>query len=97
VTVTVDRAGRIDVADRGRGVPRKDRESIFKRFWRGAGEKKEGAGLGLAIVSEIMRAHCGSASVADNPGGGAVFTLSFPPQQTGDSKIAGKCIAGDAA
>ena len=95
VTVTVDRAGRIDVADRGRGVPRKDRESIFKRFWRGAGEKKEGAGLGLAIVSEIMRAHCGSASVADNPGGGAVFTLSFPPQQTGDSKIAGKCIAGD--
>jgi two-component system, OmpR family, sensor histidine kinase TctE len=70
VTVTVDRAGRIDVAD---------------------------PGLGLAIVSEIMRAHCGSASVADNPGGGAVFTLSFPPQQTGDSKIAGKCIAGDAA
>jgi signal transduction histidine kinase len=95
VTVTVDRAGRIDVADRGRGVPRKDRENIFKRFWRGAGEKKEGAGLGLAIVSEIMRAHRGSVSVADNPGGGAVFTLSFPPQQTGDSKIAGKCIAGD--
>ena len=95
VTVTVDRAGRIDVADRGRGVPQKDRENIFRRFWRGAGEKKEGAGLGLAIVSEIMRAHRGSVSVADNPGGGAVFTLSFPPQQTGDSKIAGKCIAGD--
>jgi two-component system, OmpR family, sensor histidine kinase TctE len=95
VTVTVDRAGRIEVADRGRGVPRNDRENIFKRFWRGAGEKKEGAGLGLAIVSEIMRAHRGSVSVADNPGGGAVFTLSFPPQQTGESKIAGKCIAGE--
>ena len=97
VTVTVDRAGRIDVADRGRGVPRKDRESIFKRFWRGAGEKKEGAGLGLAIVSEIMRAHRGSVSVAENPGGGAVFTLSFPALQTGDSKIARRYIAGDAA
>jgi two-component system, OmpR family, sensor histidine kinase TctE len=97
VTVTVDSAGRIDVADRGRGVPRKDRESIFKRFWRGAGEKKEGAGLGLAIVSEIMRAHRGSVGVADNPGGGAVFTLSFPPLQTGDSKIARRYIAGDAA
>jgi two-component system, OmpR family, sensor histidine kinase TctE len=97
VTVTVDRAGRIDVADRGRGVPRKDRENIFKRFWRGAGEKKEGAGLGLAIVSEIMRAHRGSVSVAENPGGGAVFTLSFPPLQTGDSKIARRYIAGDAA
>jgi len=95
VTVTVDRAGRIEVADRGRGVPRADRKNIFKRFWRGAGEKKEGAGLGLAIVSEIMRAHRGSVSVADNPGGGAVFTLSFPPQQTGDSKIAGTGVAGD--
>jgi signal transduction histidine kinase len=96
VTVTVDRAGRIDVADHGSGVPRQDRENIFKRFWRGAGEKKEGAGLGLAIVREIMRAHRGSVSVADNPGGGALFTLSFPPLQTGDSKIAGGCIAGDA-
>jgi len=95
VTVTVDRAGRIDVADRGSGVPRKDRENIFKRFWRGAGEKKEGAGLGLAIVNEIMRAHRGSVSVADNPGGGALFTLSFPPVQAADSKIAGRCIAGD--
>jgi signal transduction histidine kinase len=81
VTVTVDRAGRIDVADRGSGVPLKDRENIFKRFWRGAGEKKEGAGLGLAIVSEIMTAHRGGVSVGDNPGGGALFTLSFPPLQ----------------
>jgi len=95
VTVTVARAGRIEVADRGSGVPRKDRESIFKRFWRGAGEKKEGAGLGLAIVNEIMRAHRGSVSVADNPGGGALFTLSFPPLQAADSKIAGRRIAGD--
>ena len=95
VTVTVDRAGRIEVADRGSGVPRKVRENIFKRFWRGAGEKKEGAGLGLAIVREIMGAHRGSVSVADNPGGGAVFTLSFSPLQTGDSKIAGRCIARD--
>jgi signal transduction histidine kinase len=95
VTVTVDRAGRIEVADRGRGVPPKDREDIFKRFWRGAGERKEGAGLGLAIVNEIMRAHRGSVSVADNPGGGALFSLSFPPAQAADSKIAGRCIAAD--
>src|SRR5215467_8971035 len=97
VTVTVDRAGRIEVTDRGCGVPRKDRENIFKRFWRGGGEKKEGAGLGLAIVSEIMRAHGGSVSVADNPGGGALFILSFPSLQPADSKAAGRCIAGEGA
>ena len=84
------------MADRGCGVPRKDRENIFKRFWRGTGEKKEGAGLGLAIVREIMRAHRGSVSVADNPGGGALFTLAFPPLQTADSKLAGRRIAGNA-
>jgi signal transduction histidine kinase len=89
VTVTVDRAGRIEVSDRGSGVPPEDRGNIFKRFWRGSGEKKEGAGLGLPIVSEIMRAHRGSVSVGDNPGGGAVFTLSFPTLQSGDFKVAG--------
>jgi len=97
VTVTVDRGGRIEVADRGRGVPRQDRESIFKRFWRGGGEKKEGAGLGLAIVSQIMRAHGGSVSVADNPDGGALFILSFPSLRPAASKIAGRCVAGEAA
>jgi two-component system, OmpR family, sensor histidine kinase TctE len=86
VTVTVDCAGRIEVADHGNGVPPKDRENIFKRFWRGPGEAKEGAGLGLAIVSEIMRAHRGGVSVGENPGGGALFTASFPPLQGGDSK-----------
>jgi signal transduction histidine kinase len=95
VTVTVDRAGRIEVADRGSGVPRKDRENIFKRFWRGAGEKKEGAGLGLAIVNEIMRAHRGNVSVADNPGGGARFTLSFAPLHIGKSEIADGASTGD--
>jgi len=94
VTVTVDRGDRIEVADRGCGVPQKDRENIFKRFWRGAGEKKEGAGLGLAIVAEIMRAHSGSVGVADNPGGGTVFTLSFPPLPIGERKIAARCVTG---
>jgi two-component system, OmpR family, sensor histidine kinase TctE len=79
--VTVFREGRVEVSDRGLGVSLADRENIFNRFWRGRGEIKEGAGLGLAIVKEIMRAHGGVVSVADNPGGGALFTLSFPPVQ----------------
>jgi signal transduction histidine kinase len=89
VTVMVDSAGRVEVADRGSGVPLKDRENIFKRFWRGREETKEGAGLGLAIVGEIMRAHRGSVSVGDNSGGGALFALSFPHLHIGEPKIAG--------
>jgi len=87
VTVTVDCTGRIEVADHGSGVSRGDHKNIFKRFWRGVGEKNEGAGLGLAIVNETMRAHRGGVSVADNPGGGAVFTLSFPSSHMGDPKV----------
>jgi signal transduction histidine kinase len=97
VTVTVDCAGRIEVADHGNSVPRKDRENIFKRFWRGAGERSEGAGLGLAIVSETMRAHRGGVSIADNPGGGATFTLSFPSSPAGAAKMAGEGFAGGRA
>jgi two-component system, OmpR family, sensor histidine kinase TctE len=77
VTVSVFSDGHIEVVDRGLGVPLEFRENIFHRFWRGQGEKKVGAGLGLAIVSEIMRAHGGKVSVKDNPDGGALFTLSF--------------------
>jgi len=77
VTVTLYEDGRVSVADQGHGVPLQDRENIFDRFWRGKAPKTEGAGLGLAIVSEIMKAHAGSVEVADNPGGGAVFALAF--------------------
>jgi signal transduction histidine kinase len=94
VTVTVNCTGRIEVADHGSGVPRKDRENIFKRFWRGPGERNEGAGLGLAIVSETMRAHRGGVSVADNPGGGAAFTLAFPSLPAGEAKMPGEGFAG---
>jgi signal transduction histidine kinase len=97
VTVTIDCAGRIEVSDHGSGVPRKDRENIFKRFWRGPGERSEGAGLGLAIVSETMRAHRGGVSIADNPGGGATFTLSFPSSPAGAAKMAGEGFAGGRA
>jgi two-component system, OmpR family, sensor histidine kinase TctE len=94
VTITVDCAGRIEVADHGSGVPRQYRENIFKRFWRGPGERNEGAGLGLAIVSETMKAHRGGVSIADSPGGGAAFTLAFPSLPAGEAKMPGEGLAG---
>jgi len=82
VVVTVQPDARVSVADRGCGVPLEDRERIFDRFWRGKWPKTPGAGLGLAIVREIMRAHGGEVVVSDNPGGGALFTLAFASTDT---------------
>jgi len=77
VTVSTSVNGIISVADHGPGIAAEEREHIFERFWRGSGKGGSGAGLGLAIVTEIMKAHQGSVIVDHNPGGGAIFTLSF--------------------
>jgi two-component system, OmpR family, sensor histidine kinase TctE len=71
--------GRIEVSDCGPGVPPQDRERIFERFWRGKAAPAHGAGLGLAIVAEIMKAHGGRAEVNAGAECGAVFTLTFSP------------------
>src|SRR6266446_6528071 len=77
VTVSTYANGSVSIVDRGPGIPPEERNHVFERFWRGKGTSSSGAGLGLAIVAEIMRAHQGSISVDDNPGGGMVFTLRF--------------------
>ena len=79
VVVSTDPSGSISVADSGPGVRGEDREHIFDRFWRARGSPGQGAGLGLAIVSEITNAHGGTVHVGDIAGGGAVFTLTFQP------------------
>ena len=43
--------------------------------------RTKGTGLGLAIVRKIMEEHGGTILLGDNPGGGAVVTLSFPWRQ----------------
>jgi len=78
VAVTVSEEGIVTVADRGPGVREADRQRIFERFWRGRGVTRQGAGLGLAIVAEIAKAHGGSIELSDRPGGGALFTLRIP-------------------
>jgi signal transduction histidine kinase len=80
VIVGVDATGCVLVSDRGPGVPAVDREKVFERFWRSRERRASsgGAGLGLAIVAEIARAHGGHALVTDARGGGAQFVLSLP-------------------
>ena len=79
VTVSTRAGGSVDISDHGPGVPQEDRARIFERFWRGKAAPSHGAGLGLAIVAEIMKAHGGSVRVEAGPDGGAVFTLAFRP------------------
>ena len=77
--VEVGSEGTVSVLDSGPGIPVDDRPRIFDRFWRGKGARSEGAGLGLAIVMEIVRAHGGSITVADRAPCGARFQLRFRP------------------
>ncbi len=87
VTVSVRADGSIDVSDRGPGVAPEDHERIFERFWRSKAAPSHGAGLGLAIVAEIMKAHGGDVRVDAGPQGGAVFTLAFPPAPEGHTLL----------
>jgi signal transduction histidine kinase len=78
VVVEVDPESAISVQDSGPGIPAEDRLHIFERFWRGKGVRADGAGLGLAIVMEIVRAHGASITVSDGAPRGARFDLRFP-------------------
>ena len=71
---------RLEVADRGPGVPADQRDRVFERFARAEGDRStiRGTGLGLAIVRAVAEAHGGSAIVRDADGGGALFEVDLP-------------------
>src|SRR3954451_19439091 len=72
---------RLEVRDHGPGLPAGDPTRLFQRFWRAEGGRargKGGAGLGLAIVGEIIDAHGGQVDAANADGGGARFTVRLP-------------------
>ena len=72
-------AVRFSVTDRGPGIPVNQRERVFEKFYRLPGEAREGAGLGLAICREIVRAHDGRIGVtAGLDGRGSEFFFVLP-------------------
>ena len=72
---------RIEVSDRGMGVPADFRTRIFTKFAMADASDsraKGGTGLGLSIAREIARLHGGDIGFADRDGGGAVFHFHIP-------------------
>ncbi|HUI08634.1 MAG TPA: sensor histidine kinase KdpD [Verrucomicrobiae bacterium] len=70
------------VTDHGAGLAPGEEKKVFEKFYRGAGARPGGTGLGLSIVQGIARAHRGEAIAANNPAGGATFTIRVPVETT---------------
>jgi two-component system sensor histidine kinase SenX3 len=71
----------LSVADQGIGIPERDLERIFERFYRvdpARSRATGGTGLGLAIVKHVMAAHNGRVTVHSVEGAGSTFTLFIP-------------------
>ena len=74
-----DAAVRLVVADTGRGIAPEERERIFDPFVQGPAAVSSGAaGLGLAIVRDIVQAHAGRIHVESEVGRGSRFVLELP-------------------
>ena len=80
--LTDSRIMRISVSDTGAGIPVESQAYIFDRFYQAdpsrKGGEKHGAGLGLAIASEIVQAHGGRISVRSRLGEGTSFDVFLP-------------------
>ncbi|HKE99826.1 MAG TPA: HAMP domain-containing sensor histidine kinase [Actinomycetes bacterium] len=71
--------GRLEVRDHGPGIAAEDLPHIFDRFYRALDARSlPGSGLGLAIVRKVVEDGGGSVRAANDPGGGAVFTVELP-------------------
>jgi sigma-B regulation protein RsbU (phosphoserine phosphatase) len=73
-----DGVARVRVRDHGLGIGHEEQAHLFDAFWRPAGSRKEGLGLGLWITKRIVEAHSGSISVMSEPGEGAEFLVELP-------------------
>ncbi len=76
---------RVVIRDRGVGIPAKDLDRIFERFYRvdpGRARETGGTGLGLSIVRHVAQNHGGNVVVDSREGEGSTFTLELPMNQS---------------
>ena len=87
VWVSLTRSGNellLGVKDDGIGIPAQLQDKVWQRFFQADPSRSEkgGAGLGLAMVDQIARAHGGTMTLESIPGLGSTFTLHLPVQAT---------------
>jgi two-component system, sensor histidine kinase ChiS len=71
----------IAVWDSGNGIPKKEHEKVFERFYRydvRNNDGQGGIGIGLSLVKSLVAELGGTVSVISNPGAGSVFTVKLP-------------------
>ncbi len=74
----------LEVEDTGIGIPPKDLQHIFDRFWRGEKSRSRatgGAGIGLTVVNELVAAQEGRIAVESKPGAGSRFAVILPSER----------------
>jgi light-regulated signal transduction histidine kinase (bacteriophytochrome) len=72
-------AGPQHPTDTGTGIPADELPRIFERFWRGRqASRTAGSGIGLAVASELTRAHGGELTATSSEGHGTQMTLVLP-------------------
>jgi two-component system phosphate regulon sensor histidine kinase PhoR len=90
VSVQVSQDGQdavITTTDTGEGIPTRDIERVFERFYRVDSARSRatgGTGLGLSIVKHVAESHGGSVSVESELGVGSTFTIRLPADGDGD-------------
>jgi two-component system phosphate regulon sensor histidine kinase PhoR len=86
ITISLSYEGesiRLDISDKGIGIPENELEQIFQRFYRvnkTQSNRVSGSGLGLSIVETIVQKHGGTIHVSSELGKGSTFTLRLPIQ-----------------
>lgn len=87
----------IEIGDTGIGIPEKDINNVFDRFYQASNQAETGqagSGIGLSIVKDYVEMHSGAVHVESKQGQGTVFTIQLP---LGTAHTQGRTLKNDAS